>query len=93
MKAVLDMAAIETTILDDAGEHEEEREACESPEGDQIAELSHTVLCERCNAWICDKCSQLLGIAEDGESLVEDLIQEGVGDDQGWIRAVSLALY
>ena len=87
------MAATEAAILDDACEHEDEGEACEGPQGDQVAELCHTVLGEGGDAWIGDQCSKLLGIADDGESLVKDFVEEGVGDDEGWIWAVCLGLY
>ena len=87
------MAATEAAILDDACEHEDEGEACEGPQGDQVAELCHTVLGEGGDARIGDQCSQLLGIADDGESLVKDFVEEGVGDDEGWIWAVCLGLY
>lgn len=93
MRVLLDMAATEAAILDDACEHEDEGEACEGPERDQVAELCHTVVSKGGDAWIGDECSQLLGIAEDGEGLVEDFIEEGVRNDEGWIWAVRLGLY
>ena len=87
------MAATEAAILDDACEHEDKGETCEGPEGDQVAELCHAVVSKGGDAWIGDECSQFLGIAEDGEGLVEDFIEEGVRNDEGWIWAVCLGLY
>jgi hypothetical protein len=54
MRVLLDMAATEAAILDDACEHEDEGEACEGPQGDQVAELCHTVLGEGGDARIGD---------------------------------------
>lgn len=92
-KVLLDMAAIVATILDDAREHEDEGQPCEGPERDEVAELGLAVLCEGGNAGIGNKGSQLLGVPEDWESLVEDFIEEGVGDDEGWIWAACLGLH
>lgn len=92
IKVLLDIAAIEAAILDYACEHEDEGETCECPEGYEVAELGHSVLLEGGKSWVGNKGSQLLCIADNRESLIEDFIEKSVGNDEGWIGAIGLGL-